>query len=61
MKIEKPKASREQLCIARAFKIPSAQAHLINLEKAAEYQKYRSLQKTKDERFLDNLGEVWRG
>lgn len=50
-----PKATKEQLEIAKEFHIPSKQAHLINLSKAEEYKKYLASSQAKDEQYLKSL------
>jgi hypothetical protein len=52
---DKPKATAEQLEIAKQHRIPFSQAHTINVAKAMEYKKYLASQKGRDEQFLKSL------
>ena len=53
---KKPQATPEQLKIAKEFRIPKAQAHTINLEKAEAYKKYLASDEAKLENFLNSTG-----
>ncbi len=52
---EKPKATDEQLEIAKEFKIPRSQAHTINMKKVAAYRHYLNSQEYRDEQFLNSM------
>lgn len=51
------RATDEQLKVAKKYKIPRRQAHLINMAKVAQYEAYLDSQAGRDEDFLNSLRE----